>query len=72
MTQLLARANPIRPRPPLLRRLAAVLAILGPGLITGAAGDDAGGIATYASVGAQYGYTLLWALGLITVSLVVV
>lgn len=33
------------------------------------AGDDAGGIATYASVGADYGFTLLWALVLITVSL---
>ena len=54
------------------RRLLAALAVLGPGLIAGAAGDDAGGIATYASVGAQYGYTLLWALILITVSLIVV
>jgi Mn2+/Fe2+ NRAMP family transporter len=49
-----------------------VLAVLGPGIVAGATGDDAGGIATYASVGAQYGYTLLWALGLITVSLIVV
>jgi hypothetical protein len=39
----------------LQRRALAVLAVLGPGLIAGAAGDDAGGIATYASVGAQYG-----------------
>src|SRR5205807_4572646 len=54
------------------RRLPALLAILGPGLIAGAAGDDAGGIATYASVGAQYGYSLLWALIEITVSLIVV
>jgi Mn2+/Fe2+ NRAMP family transporter len=54
------------------RRVLAALAVLGPGLIAGAAGDDAGGIATYASVGAQYGYTLLWALVLITVSLIVV
>jgi NRAMP (natural resistance-associated macrophage protein)-like metal ion transporter len=54
------------------RRLLIALAVIGPGLITGAAGDDAGGIATYASVGAQYGYTLLWALVLITVSLIVV
>lgn len=55
-----------------LRAFGAVLGFLGPGLITGAAGDDAGGIATYASIGAQYGYGMLWALGLITVSLVVV
>src|SRR5437588_12318149 len=54
------------------RRLAAMLAFLGPGIITGAAGDDAGGIATYASVGAQYGYALLWVMGPITVALIVV
>jgi Mn2+/Fe2+ NRAMP family transporter len=54
------------------RRLLAALAVLGPGLIAGAAGDDAGGIATYASVGAQYGYSLLWALVVITISLIVV
>ncbi|MBV9580729.1 MAG: Nramp family divalent metal transporter [Chloroflexi bacterium] len=54
------------------RKVLVVLAVLGPGLIAGAAGDDAGGVATYASVGAQYGYSLLWALILITVSLIVV
>src|SRR5919201_1031444 len=54
------------------RRLAAMLAFLGPGIITGAAGDDAGGIATYASIGAQYGYTLLWVMVPITVALIVV
>jgi Mn2+/Fe2+ NRAMP family transporter len=54
------------------RKVLAVLAVLGPGLITGAAGDDAGGIATYASVGAQYGYTLLWAMVLILIALIVV
>jgi NRAMP (natural resistance-associated macrophage protein)-like metal ion transporter len=62
-------------RPGYLRRLrqfGAALAFLGPGLITGAAGDDAGGIATYASVGAQYGYSLLWVVGPITVALIVV
>jgi len=51
------------------RRAFALLAMLGPGLIAAMAGDDAGGIATYASVGADYGFTLLWALVLITVSL---
>jgi Mn2+/Fe2+ NRAMP family transporter len=49
-----------------------MLVFLGPGLITGAAGDDAGGVATYASVGAQYGYSLLWAMGPITIALIVV
>src|SRR3954471_5464257 len=54
------------------RRLGLALAFLGPGLIAGAAGDDAGGIATYASVGARYGYDLLWIIGPITLSLIVV
>lgn len=48
------------------------LALLGPGVIAGAAGNDAGGIATYSQVGAQYGYELLWVLLLITVSLSVI
>lgn len=54
------------------RAALSALAILGPGLITGAAGDDAGGVATYATIGAQFGYSMIWALILITVSLVVV
>ena len=54
------------------RRLVVVLAIVGPGLIAANAGNDAGGIATYASVGAKYGYDLLWMMVVITVSLVVV
>src|SRR5205823_2189264 len=53
-------------------RLLALLAVLGPGLIAANAGNDAGGIATYASVGARYGYDLLWMMVVITVSLVVV
>jgi len=47
----------------------AFLAILGPGLIAANAGNDAGGIATYSSVGATFGYSLLFALVLITISL---
>src|SRR5690349_24561938 len=38
------------------------LLVLGPGVIAGAAANDAGSIATYSSVGATYGYTLLWAI----------
>ncbi len=45
------------------------LAILGPGVIAANAGNDAGGIATYASVGADYGLRLLWVLIPITISL---
>jgi NRAMP (natural resistance-associated macrophage protein)-like metal ion transporter len=37
-----------------------ILYILGPGLVTGSADDDPSGIATYSSVGAQFGYTMLW------------
>ncbi|MEO8285337.1 MAG: Nramp family divalent metal transporter [Chloroflexota bacterium] len=57
-----------------LRRLPfwAYLVVLGPGVISAAAGNDAGGIATYASAGAAYGYNLLWAMLLITVSLALV
>jgi Mn2+/Fe2+ NRAMP family transporter len=32
-----------------------LLAVLGPGMITANAGNDAGGIATFASVGAEFG-----------------
>lgn len=51
------------PRPP--GRLRRWLAILGPGLIAVSAGNDAGGIATYSSAGAQYGYQLIWVLVLL-------
>jgi NRAMP (natural resistance-associated macrophage protein)-like metal ion transporter len=44
-------------RPNLLKR---TLAILGPGLITGAADDDPSGISTYSVAGAAYGYGTLW------------
>jgi NRAMP (natural resistance-associated macrophage protein)-like metal ion transporter len=50
----------------------AALAFLGPGLISANAGNEAGSIATYASVGARYGYDLLWLMVLITISLIVV
>jgi NRAMP (natural resistance-associated macrophage protein)-like metal ion transporter len=62
----------LRPRSRLASRLLLVFAFLGPGLIAANAGNDAGGIATYASVGAKYGYDLLWMMVLITVSLIVV
>jgi len=56
----------------LRRRLLTYLAILGPGMITANAGNDAGGIATFASVGAEFGYELLWILIPITISLGIV
>jgi NRAMP (natural resistance-associated macrophage protein)-like metal ion transporter len=33
---------------------------LGPGLITGASDDDPSGIGTYSSVGAKFGFSILW------------
>lgn len=53
-------------------RLFVYLAILGPGVITANAGNDAGGIATYASVGADQGYKLLWVLIPLTISMGIV
>ena len=53
-------------------RLLVYIAILGPGMITANAGNDAGGIATFASVGAEFGYSLLWILVPITISLGIV
>ncbi len=41
------------------------LKIFGPGLVTGAADDDPSGIATYSSVGAQFGSSILWTMPLI-------
>ena len=41
------------------------LKLLGPGLVTGAADDDPSGIATYSSVGAQFGVSMLWTMPLI-------
>jgi len=38
----------------------ALLARLGPGLITGASDDDPSGIATYSQAGAQFGYAMSW------------
>jgi NRAMP (natural resistance-associated macrophage protein)-like metal ion transporter len=45
-------------------------AILGPGLITGAADDDPSGISTYSVAGAAYGYSTLW-IALLTFPLMV-
>jgi NRAMP (natural resistance-associated macrophage protein)-like metal ion transporter len=49
-----------------------VLAFMGPGIIAANAGNDAGGILTYASAGSQFGYRTLFAMVLVTVGLVVV
>lgn len=53
-------------------RLAAVMAILGPGFITANVDNDPGGILTYSQAGAKYGYALLWTLIPTTIALIVV
>ena len=52
-------------------RLAALLAVVGPGLLAGLSDDDPAGITTYSVLGADYGYQLLWVLLLSTVALVI-
>jgi len=53
-------------------RLWIFLAIIGPGIITAAADNDAGGITTYSVAGAHFGYSLLWMLLITTFCLAVV
>lgn len=52
--------------------LMAVLGAMGPGLLAALAGNDAGGIATYSSAGADFGYGTLWILPVMAVLLIVV
>jgi NRAMP (natural resistance-associated macrophage protein)-like metal ion transporter len=52
-------------------RFAAVLAVLGPGIVSGFADNDAGGITTYSIAGARFGYDLLWVLLITQVALFV-
>src|SRR6187200_2077636 len=51
--------------------LAALLAVVGPGLLAGLSDDDPAGIATYSILGAKYGYELIWVLLLSTAALIV-
>jgi Mn2+/Fe2+ NRAMP family transporter len=53
------------PRRSLLRRLATLLAIMGPGLVVMVADNDAGGLSIYAQAGQNYGTSLLWVLVLL-------
>jgi NRAMP (natural resistance-associated macrophage protein)-like metal ion transporter len=56
----------------LLKRVLFYLGIFGPGLIAANAGNDPGGIATYSSMGAQFGYQMLWVMVVLTVGMAVV
>lgn len=59
-----AARGPLRPR--------AVLAAMGPGLLTALAGMDAGGVATFSNAGATFGYGMLWSIPVMCLLLVVV
>jgi len=52
--------------------LAAFLTVVGPGVITGFAGNEAGGVTTYSSVGALFGFSLLWLLLIASIGLGVI
>ena len=53
-------------------QLAAILASMGPGLLTAFAGNDAGGIATYSTTGATYGLGMIWTVPIMCLLLIVV
>ena len=55
-----------------LIKLWALLALMGPGIITSNVDNDAGGITTYSLAGAKYGLSMLWSLVPITLILVIV
>jgi Mn2+/Fe2+ NRAMP family transporter len=61
-----------RPLRHVLKRIFFFLSIMGPGLITASADNDAAGIATYSMVGSTFGYSMLWVILWITVGEVVV
>jgi Mn2+/Fe2+ NRAMP family transporter len=52
-------------------RLLTLAAIVGPGIIVMVGDNDAGGVATYAQAGQNYGLTLLWTLPLLVPVLIV-
>jgi Mn2+/Fe2+ NRAMP family transporter len=57
---------------PFRTRIALLLAVVGPGIITANVDNDAGGITTYSVSGARYGYALLWMMPLVLIALIIV
>ena len=58
--------------PSWLRRVGIYLAVLGPGLITASADNDAPGIATYSMAGSTYGYQFLSIILIVTIGEIVI
>ena len=65
------RASDLDRSPRWPRRLRYLLAIMGPGLIVMVGDNDAGGVATYAQAGQDYGTRLLWVLAFLIPVLIV-
>lgn len=64
--RIIRRTDPRAPKtnnrePPPDKRFA-LLKVIGPGMVTGAADDDPSGIGTYSQAGAQLGFTISWTL----------
>ena len=53
-------------------KLLLLLAAMGPGIITAMAGNDAGGISTYSTAGAEFGFGTLWVIPVMCVLLIIV
>lgn len=49
-----------------------ILGAMGPGVVSAMAGNDAGGISTYSTAGADFGYAALWVIPVMCVLLLVV
>lgn len=49
-----------------------ILAAMGPGIVSAMAGNDAGGISTYSTAGADFGYSTLWSIPIMCILLIVV
>ncbi len=66
LSQFWKRIKPYR------ARLALLMAVVGPGIITANVDNDAGGITTYSVAGAHYGYSLMWMMPLVGLALIIV
>lgn len=53
-------------------KLLLIVMAMGPGIVTAMAGNDAGGISTYSTVGAKFGYLTLWVIPVMCILLIVV
>jgi NRAMP (natural resistance-associated macrophage protein)-like metal ion transporter len=65
------RQHDTAPRTTSWKRLLTLAAIMGPGLVVMIGDNDAGGVATYAQAGQNYGTSLLWTLFLLIPVLIV-